>query len=41
MLIFDSDGTAKWSDSSSKLDAQFELLNSMWESLQTAQKNLD
>nr|DAW92039.1 MAG TPA: hypothetical protein [Bacteriophage sp.] len=33
MLVFSADGTAKWADSSSKLEEQFTALNEAWEEL--------
>lgn len=41
MLVFSADGTAEWSDSSSKLEEQFTALNEAWEELQKAQQKLD
>lgn len=41
ILVFSADGTAAWSDSSTKLDAQFEALNTAQEELQAAQQNLN
>lgn len=41
LLTFDSDGTAKWADTTTKLTEQFNTMNSMWEELQKAQQILN
>lgn len=40
ILIFSEDGTAQWADTSTKLDEQFNILNTAWEELQKEQQNL-
>lgn len=41
LLTFDSNGTAKWADTTTKLAEQFEELNTRWQELQEAQQSLD
>lgn len=40
ILVNTEDGTAAWADTSSKIEEQFQLLNTMWEQLQEEQVNL-
>ena len=40
ILVNTEDGTAAWADTSSKIEEQFQLLNTMWEQLQKEQVNL-
>lgn len=40
ILVNTEDGTAAWADTSSKIEEQFQLLNTMWEQLQEKQVNL-
>lgn len=40
MLVYSADGEAAWSDYSSKLQEQFNTLNTQWEALQEAQNTL-
>lgn len=40
ILVNTEDGTAAWADTSSKIEEQFQLLNTMWERLQEEQVNL-
>lgn len=40
ILVNTEDGTAAWADTSSKIEEQFQLLNTMWEQLQEEQANL-
>lgn len=41
LLSYLEDGTAQWSDSTSKLDAKFTELNTRWEELNTIQQKLN
>ena len=40
LLSYSEDGTAQWSDSTSKLDSRFAELNTLWEELEAKQKEL-
>ena len=40
ILIFSEDGTAQWADTSTKLEEQFNALNTAWEELQKEQQSL-
>lgn len=40
ILVNTEDGTAAWADTSSKIEEQFQLLNTMWKQLQEEQVNL-
>lgn len=40
LLVNTEDGTAAWADTSSKIEEQFQLLNTMWKQLQKEQVNL-
>ncbi len=40
ILVNTEDGTVAWADTSSKIEEQFQLLNTMWEQLQEEQVNL-
>ena len=41
LLSYLEDGTAQWSDSTSKLDSRFTELNALWEELDTKQQKLN
>lgn len=40
ILTFSEDGTAQWADTSTKLEEQFDTLNTAWEELQKEQQSL-
>ena len=40
ILTFSEDGTAQWADTSTKLEEQFDALNTAWEELQKEQQSL-
>ena len=40
ILTFSEDGTAQWADTSTKLEEQFDTLNTAWEELQKKQQSL-
>lgn len=40
ILTFSEDGTAQWADTSTKLEEQFDALNTAWEELQKKQQSL-
>ena len=40
ILTFSEDGTAQWADTRTKLEAQFDTLNTAWEELQKEQQSL-
>lgn len=40
ILTFSEDGTAQWADTSTKLEEQFDTLNTAWEELQRVQQSL-
>lgn len=40
ILTFSEDGTAQWADTSTKLEKQFDALNTAWEELQKEQQSL-
>lgn len=40
ILTFSEDGTAQWADTSTKLEEQFDALNTAWEELQKGQQSL-
>lgn len=41
LLSYSEDGTAQWSDSTSKLDSRFAELNTLWKELEAKQKELN
>lgn len=41
ILTFSEDGTAQWADTSTKLQEQFDILNTAWEELRKEQESLD